>query len=472
MSIIEVTNEADSGSGSLRAAISSAVSGDTIIFDPVISTIILSSGEILINKNVTINGPSADKLTVSGDGKSRIFVINSSVEATISGISIINGFTMSSGGAIYNLGTINIMHSTLTNNHCFVNENPVGERGGGAILNLGIVNISDSIFFNNRVSQEFQCTRCEAYGGAILNKGGIVSITNSTLQYNNVSSDSDDKKGGGAITNHGGRVTIKKCMLLNNVSNFGGAILNDAVLTITESTLSYNSLDVIENSGTVTISDSTISYNKDDYNGTIYNSGTAIITGSTLSHNTVSGLSDSPNYSGIFRNDGTANITNSTISNNDGGFCWTIRNEGILNISFTTIAENQVDNEHAVIYTSSSISFKNSIVANNNGLNFLGSGSISVFGVNFDTDGTCPGFTKVEAGDIKLGSLALNPPGTTETHALLRQSIAIDAAAECTDLDENPVGTDQRGVSRPQGKACDAGAYEYLAMAKRGIALW
>jgi hypothetical protein len=47
----------------------------------------------------------------------------------------------------------------------------------------------------------------------------------------------------------------------------------------------------------------------------------------------------------------------------------------------------------------------------------------------------------------------------TMTHALFVGSPAIDAA-ECTDIEDNPVTTDQRGISRPVGSDCDIGAYE------------
>ncbi|WP_281167337.1 choice-of-anchor Q domain-containing protein [Meiothermus rufus] len=33
-------------------------------------------------------------------------------------------------------------------------------------------------------------------------------------------------------------------------------------------------------------------------------------------------------------------------------------------------------------------------------------------------------------------------------------------AASCTDLSNNPLSTDARGVSRPRGSACDIGAVE------------
>lgn len=67
------------------------------------------------------------------------------------------------------------------------------------------------------------------------------------------------------------------------------------------------------------------------------------------------------------------------------------------------------------------------------------------------TTPSCPG----KVANPKLGSLA-NNGGPTETMALLAGSPAID-------LIKAPCGTapDQRGVARPQGAGCDAGAYEF-----------
>ena len=61
---ITVTNNNDSGAGSLRQAIADAASGDTINFADSLNaqTITLTSGELLINKNLTITGPGANQL--------------------------------------------------------------------------------------------------------------------------------------------------------------------------------------------------------------------------------------------------------------------------------------------------------------------------------------------------------------------------------------------------------------------------
>jgi len=104
---------------------------------------------------------------------------------------------------------------------------------------------------------------------------------------------------------------------------------------------------------------------------------------------------------------------------------------------------------------------KSAIVANSpTGGNCLNWASVVVSGANLATDGTCPGFTQVTPIQLNLGPLALNPPGTTATHALLPGSVAIDAASDCNDFSGNPVTADQRGVPRPQGSACEIGAYE------------
>src|SRR5262249_15208141 len=113
------------------------------------------------------------------------------------------------------------------------------------------------------------------------------------------------------------------------------------------------------------------------------------------------------------------------------------------------------------------LNIKNSIVANSTGGNCKNFATFTAAGVNYDTDGSCPGFTQVTAPQLNLGQLQLNAPGTTATHALLTGSIAIDKALDCTDLSSppQPVTTDQRGVDRPQGAACDVGAFEVVGPA-------
>src|SRR5690349_13243272 len=64
---IVVTNTADSGAGSLRAAIASATNGDTIDATGISGTIYLTNGNLLITNSVSINGPGPTSLAIDGN---------------------------------------------------------------------------------------------------------------------------------------------------------------------------------------------------------------------------------------------------------------------------------------------------------------------------------------------------------------------------------------------------------------------
>src|SRR5215468_2010340 len=88
--VITVTNTNDSGPGSLRQALADANDGDTINFDVSLKgqTIALTSGELVIDKNITITGPGSDQLAVSVDFQYhfRIFHVMASPTVTIEGL--------------------------------------------------------------------------------------------------------------------------------------------------------------------------------------------------------------------------------------------------------------------------------------------------------------------------------------------------------------------------------------------------
>ncbi|MCK4637543.1 MAG: hypothetical protein KAT49_06665, partial [Methanomicrobia archaeon] len=209
-----------------------------------------------------------------------------------------------------------------------------------------------------------------------------------------------------------------------------------------------------------TVSDN---YAEDDGGG-IRNSGTLTMTNCTVSGNTCYG----DDGGGIHNDEGTLTMTNCTVSDNyaddDGGGIDNDGEDGDLEMTNCTITGNDAGNDGGGIDSGDDDNIKNSIIANNtcgdDGPDFRG--GMDSYGYNLigDTE-DCTGYIGTDITDVdpNLGPLA-NNGGLTQTHALLSGSPAINAAS-CTDIDGDPVTTDQRGVSRPQGSRCDIGAYEY-----------
>ncbi|MGD2163049.1 MAG: choice-of-anchor Q domain-containing protein, partial [Anaerolineales bacterium] len=164
---------------------------------------------------------------------------------------------------------------------------------------------------------------------------------------------------------------------------------------------------------------------------------------------------------------GVLTVTNSTISGNQsqssaGG----IYDAGAsAAISFVTLVNNEAPIGAGLAGPGEALLVANSILLGNLSTDettdcFLSAGSSG--GFNLLADGTeCPTVESDRLVDPALlfsdvlAPLALND-GTSETHALLPGSPAIDLgpATECS----QPF--DQRGVARPGGAACDAGSYE------------
>src|SRR5436190_8508708 len=130
--ILIVTNTADSGPGSLRQALADVHDGDTIQFDAALNgqTITLTSGELVIDKNITISGPGSNLLTISAlfipKFLFRVFHVNPGHIITIAGLTISGGYANGSVG-----GGILDDHSTLTLNNCTISGNHTDRQGAG-----------------------------------------------------------------------------------------------------------------------------------------------------------------------------------------------------------------------------------------------------------------------------------------------------------------------------------------------------
>ena len=117
-STFTVTNLLDTGADSLRAAITAANANpgaDTIDFG-VTGSIGLTSGQLDITDSLTINGPGAAALTVSGNHVSRVFSVSGGTTVSIAGLTMTDGLAngsspvlASNGGAILNYG-LSLIH--------------------------------------------------------------------------------------------------------------------------------------------------------------------------------------------------------------------------------------------------------------------------------------------------------------------------------------------------------------------------
>lgn len=191
---ITVTSLADSGSGSLRDAITTAnaSSGSTISLAGLVGTITLASALPPIQQSMTITGPGSTLLAISGSGLYQIFNVapasGTNITVNINGLNIANGKAAAGGG-------------------------------GGLYVGSGsTVTLNNDAFTGNSATM----------GGAVWNGGASLTISNSTFTGNTAGQTSSNK--GGAVYSSAA-LTVKSSTFASNSAYDGSAIYLDPAST-------------------------------------------------------------------------------------------------------------------------------------------------------------------------------------------------------------------------------------------------
>jgi len=299
-----------------------------------------------------------------------------------------------------------------------------------------------------------------------------------------------DGNGQGAGIFVAGTLALSKSTVTGNNGGPGGGIFVNGIgtLTLLNSTVSNNNAagsvggGVANENGTLTINNSTISGNTASQGGGIYSDHALSVSNSTVRDNSALDAFSNAFGGGIANAAGTASVTNSTVTGNTAGGAFAdgggIIDFGSLTATNDTITGNGASGTNSGfgggVVSSGSTVLANTIVAGQ-----TAGGDCSGFpidsGYNLAGDGSC-GFSSTNNSLSNTNPL-LDPAGLqdnggpTQTISLQPGSPAIDAIPSGVNACGTTITTDQRGVNRPQGTACDIGAFEFVAPSGADLAI-
>jgi CSLREA domain-containing protein len=468
-----VTKTADTNDGicnrdcSLREAINDANTGpatERIVVPSGTYALSHADGDLNITLDMVIEGRPRAVITPLTGHVQRIFDISGGAKVTmrdleVTGGSLPNtGMFLDNGGGIRNAGDL-----TLERVH--VHHNTADDAGGGIYSTGGSVGASDGLVLRDSIVDG---NTAGTTGGGV--QSAFLTADDSTISDNVAAS-------GGGIFNNGGEATVRTSTVHgNSASSGGGVYVNSALLTrIEDSVLSGNEAPggggAINNptGGEIRVLRSTLSSNSGISGGAIaISAGPTTITASTISGN------GAAYGGGLFANGGQYTIDDTTISGNTahaGGGGLRLQGTASASVTESTVTTNIAD-----------FDISNGAGDDGGGVQVTGAATVtitsSIIGGNFDDGVTVPapdcngpvttGGSNV-IGDTTGCAIVLatsdteappqldslnNNGGPTETHALAPTSPALDHnAGSCG-------ATDQRGIVRPVGAACDSGAYE------------
>jgi CSLREA domain-containing protein len=442
-------------------------SGDDLINFNLVGIIYLSSTlNVLAGQgSLTLNGGG---ITLSGDtdnngtGNTNVMVVEPGAVLVMDNVSIIKGYSSSNS---YGAGlTIQSGASATITNSLFQSNSNIG-GGAGGIQNSGTLNVFTTYFHNNTSVDTIGIIPFSMGGGLFNVTGGNAIVDTSTFDSNSAGT-----WGGGIMNTSGATLTLNNSYFSFNSAASGGGIFNAGTATLTQVTLDNNTATngggMFNYQSSPTLTDCTILWNFATNGTGMYNEqASPILTNVTFRENAATG-SGGGMANTSSSNPTLVNVTFSgnTASFNGGGM---FNSSSAPNLTAVTFSLNTANNFGGGIYnTSSNLTvLRNTIIANSTNGDCYGAINTAQSHHNLIEDAgpfySC-GLTHavnnniVGQGDPKLGILQDNG-GLTDTIKPLASSPVInagDSAGACP-------STDQVGKIRPQGSACDIGAFEY-----------
>ncbi|WP_395739168.1 beta strand repeat-containing protein [Prosthecobacter sp.] len=422
-------------SGDLRYCIvqanyGAAGSTHTINFS-VAGTITLSGHELVINSNVTINGPGESSLTVSGNNASRVIYITPGHTVTLSGMTLTKGngygndlLGLDTGGNYIDQygGAVLNDQSVLTMNNCTLTANKAKQfanlsgggvcnraRGGSATLTLDHCTVTGNIGGSY-----------DDGGGGIYNyvfgATGTLSVSNSVISNNTTGGD------GGGIYNYGlgtgpANATISNCTISGNSAagyHGGGGISSTGDSSGGTSSMTVSSCIITGNSASSTGGGTTSGGGGLLHGGGSNSTNVMTLTNCTISGNTSSrqggGISNFGWLSTTTLTVSKCTINNNTAATNGGGILnWASQGTGTLRLNNSTVALNSATQRGGGIYNADEYNFSSTASATLTNSTICGNSALAVGGgiANDKPSGGASTATVTLANTL----LALNPTG-------------------------------------------------------------
>ncbi len=454
----ESDGSCNDGDCSLRDALGTAVSGDTILIPS--GSYVLALGQLEVTKTVALVGGLPAPI-LDGNASSRVFQVPYNVSLTLNNLIITNGSSVDGGGISVNGGELILINSEIRGNNAHnngggiflgngtirLNSGKISQNtaafGGGGIYNMdgtlvqsggwiegnsaaaggGVyVNLPDAVYTINEGSlQQNSSIAPESGGGGVYVAQGTVTMNGGQISENN------GVRGGG-IQSANGKIVLNGGMINQNQATYGGGVY----LSFPEAFLTQNGGQISQNistapdfggggvygfQGSMALNGGSVSQNTAvaDGGGINIRFGNLAITGGTVTNNQAGGQGG-----GIFVEQSILSITNLQLGNNLAGqggglFVGTPAN---LTMTQTAVYSNTASTDGGGLLLKGNSRLTNTTVSHNQAANhggglWLGTGNIGLQNVT------------VAENNAASGGGVFNSNSTAELHnSLLAGNLA------------------------------------------------